>query len=261
MPRLINSDWVGYDLNWWYAAPVTGLGFNDNSIDITWKPGAIGRRTRDCSPWNPTSGMSPSRTAPAPPRPAGRVMWATGCSASPAPCTCGLRAMSRPMRAAHSSRSPCPTPTSSPHARSGRHWQKQESQSPGPPAAPPTRLRTGPPVATTPLAESTSRPLKDWIFPILNTSQNWYAEMLLKQLGKQFEGKAGSGGIAAERRFLHDSVGVDTTLFALSDGSGPRRIEPGEPARLHPAAAIHPHSSALSALSPPACRSRDSPAR
>ena len=26
--------WENYDLNWWYAAPVSGLGFNDNSIDI-----------------------------------------------------------------------------------------------------------------------------------------------------------------------------------------------------------------------------------
>ena len=59
------------------------------------------------------------------------------------------------------------------------------------------------------------------MFPILNTSQNWYAEMLLKQLGRQF-GKAGSWeeGIAVERRFLIDSVKVDSTEFSLLDGSG-----------------------------------------
>ena len=28
-----------FDLNWWYAAPVSGLGFNDNSVDFTWQPG------------------------------------------------------------------------------------------------------------------------------------------------------------------------------------------------------------------------------
>jgi D-alanyl-D-alanine carboxypeptidase/D-alanyl-D-alanine-endopeptidase (penicillin-binding protein 4) len=67
----------------------------------------------------------------------------------------------------------------------------------------------------------TSRPLRDWIFPVLNTSQNWIAEMLLKQLGKQF-GKAGSWpeGLEVERRFLIDSVRVDSTQFSLSDGSG-----------------------------------------
>ena len=59
------------------------------------------------------------------------------------------------------------------------------------------------------------------MFPILNTSQNWFAEMMLKQLGRQF-GKEGSWseGIRVERRFLIDSVGVDSTEFALSDGSG-----------------------------------------
>ena len=75
--------------------------------------------------------------------------------------------------------------------------------------------------AGAPLAEVTSRPLRDWVFPILNTSQNWIAEMLLKQLGRQF-GKAGSWteGLEVERRFLIDSVRVDSTQFSLSDGSG-----------------------------------------
>jgi serine-type D-Ala-D-Ala carboxypeptidase/endopeptidase (penicillin-binding protein 4) len=75
--------------------------------------------------------------------------------------------------------------------------------------------------ATPPLAEVTSRPLSDWIFPILNTSQNLFAETLLKQLGRQF-GRAGSWqeGIAVERRFLIDSVRIDSTEFSLQDGSG-----------------------------------------
>jgi D-alanyl-D-alanine carboxypeptidase len=48
-----------------------------------------------------------------------------------------------------------------------------------------------------------SQPSADWIFPVLNTSQNWYAEMTLKQIGKQF-GRAGSWdeGLRVERRFL-----------------------------------------------------------
>jgi D-alanyl-D-alanine carboxypeptidase/D-alanyl-D-alanine-endopeptidase (penicillin-binding protein 4) len=73
----------------------------------------------------------------------------------------------------------------------------------------------------TPLAETISRPLRDWVFPILNTSQNWYADMLVKQLGRRF-GVAGSWreGLAVEHRFLIDSMGIDSTLFALADGSG-----------------------------------------
>jgi len=72
-----------------------------------------------------------------------------------------------------------------------------------------------------PLAEVASRPIRDWIFPILNTSQNWFAEMLLKQLGKQF-GRGGSwpDGLEVERRFLIDSVRIDSTQISLSDASG-----------------------------------------
>jgi D-alanyl-D-alanine carboxypeptidase/D-alanyl-D-alanine-endopeptidase (penicillin-binding protein 4) len=74
---------------------------------------------------------------------------------------------------------------------------------------------------TVPLAEVSSRPLRDWIFPILNSSQNWFSEMLLKQLGKQF-GRGGSwpDGLEVERRFLIDSVRIDSTQISLSDGSG-----------------------------------------
>ena len=63
--------------------------------------------------------------------------------------------------------------------------------------------------------------MRDWIFPILNTSQNLFAEMLLKQLGRRF-GRAGSWveGLEVERRFLIDSVRIDSTEFDLSDGSG-----------------------------------------
>src|SRR5690606_12158095 len=45
--------------------------------------------------------------------------------------------------------------------------------------------------------------------------------MILKQLGRRL-GNAGSWreGLAVERRFLIDSVGIDSTLFALSDASG-----------------------------------------
>ncbi len=46
--ELVNIDWEIYDLNWWYAAPVSGLGFNDNSIDFTYAPGtAIGAPAND----------------------------------------------------------------------------------------------------------------------------------------------------------------------------------------------------------------------
>jgi len=72
-----------------------------------------------------------------------------------------------------------------------------------------------------PLVEYSGRPVSDIIFPILNTSQNWFAEMLLKILGRQV-GDTGSWskGLEIERRFLIDSVKIDSTAFALDDGSG-----------------------------------------
>ena len=39
-PEIVHPGWESYDLNWWYAAPVSGLVFNDNSVDIKWLPGA-----------------------------------------------------------------------------------------------------------------------------------------------------------------------------------------------------------------------------
>src|SRR5918995_935668 len=42
-PTLVHPNWEQFDLNWWYAAPVSGLGFHDNSIDFDWQPGrAVG---------------------------------------------------------------------------------------------------------------------------------------------------------------------------------------------------------------------------
>jgi D-alanyl-D-alanine carboxypeptidase/D-alanyl-D-alanine-endopeptidase (penicillin-binding protein 4) len=59
------------------------------------------------------------------------------------------------------------------------------------------------------------------VFPILNSSQNWFAEMLLKMLGKE-RGQGGSwaDGLKVERRFLIERAGVDSTAFSTVDGSG-----------------------------------------
>src|SRR5256886_12271452 len=38
-PTLVHPGWNAWDLNWWYAAPVSGLGFHDNSVDFHIAPG------------------------------------------------------------------------------------------------------------------------------------------------------------------------------------------------------------------------------
>lgn len=217
-PTLVHPAWESYDLHWWYAAPVSGLGFNDNAVDlrivagdsvggqpqVTLSPdvglarlenraevGARGGpnsfdvlRALDGSAWV-ASGTIPAGAAP-------RTEY--GAVLDPNRYT--ALALRRELLAQGISvRGETRSTTDSLAHRAAR--------------------------ATPPLAEVRSRPLGDWVFPVLNTSQNWFAEMLLKQLGKRF-GAAGSWaeGRRVERRFLIDSVGIDSTQFALEDASG-----------------------------------------
>lgn len=71
------------------------------------------------------------------------------------------------------------------------------------------------------LATFASRPMSDLLYPLLNDSHNWYAEMLVKLLGRE-RGEGGSwpAGLDVIRRVLVDSVGVDSSAFSLHDGSG-----------------------------------------
>src|SRR3989440_634544 len=55
-PTLIHYGWNAWDLTWWYAAPVSGLGFHDNSVDFRIDPGP----TVDAPPvitWSPDLGL------------------------------------------------------------------------------------------------------------------------------------------------------------------------------------------------------------
>jgi serine-type D-Ala-D-Ala carboxypeptidase/endopeptidase (penicillin-binding protein 4) len=76
-------------------------------------------------------------------------------------------------------------------------------------------------VNTRPLVTWTSPPIKEIIAGILKPSQNWIAEQVLRTLGARF-GNEGSwaSGIRVERRYLIDVARVDSTGFALRDGSG-----------------------------------------
>ncbi len=215
---LVNGDWESYDLNWWYAAPVSGLGFNDNSIDFTYAPGAVvgapavitftpgfttvsfENRTRTVAAGQPTTidfyreqgTMHVWAEGEVPLDSRGRKEY----FALPDPDLFTAQAL----RAALADSGIAVLGATRSTTDSMRYHAARQGAA---------------------LAEVSSRPVKDWIFPILNTSQNWYAEMLLKQLGRQF-GNDGSwkGGLAVERRFLVDSMGVDSTQFALRDGSG-----------------------------------------
>jgi D-alanyl-D-alanine carboxypeptidase/D-alanyl-D-alanine-endopeptidase (penicillin-binding protein 4) len=215
---LVNGDWEVYDLNWWYAAPVSGLGFNDNSIDFTYAPGpAVGApATITFTPdFGTVAFENRTRTVPAGQsttidffrEPGTLRVWAEGDVALDSRGRNEYFALPDPdlftawaLRAVMADSGIAVLGTSRSTTDSTEFVAARQGVA---------------------LAEVTSRPVKDWIFPILNTSQNWFAEMLLKQVGRQFGGGGSwKEGLAAERRFLIDSMKVDSLQFALRDGSG-----------------------------------------
>ncbi|MDX2194766.1 MAG: D-alanyl-D-alanine carboxypeptidase/D-alanyl-D-alanine-endopeptidase [Gemmatimonadales bacterium] len=217
---LVHPQWETYDLGWWYAAPVSGLGFNDNSIDLAWKPGpagappvlalapALGTVTLDNRAVTDSAGAPETidffrdagATAPLVIRAEGRA---------PADASGGTEYVAHPDPDRWTAEALRVALLEAGIVVTGRTWSTRDS----------TLFAAA--RATPPLAEVRGRPVRDWIFPILNTSQNWYAEQLLKLLGRT-HGRAGDWreGVAVERRFLIDSVGVDSLEVAVQDGSG-----------------------------------------
>lgn len=217
-PTTFHPAWEVYDVHWWYAAPVTGLAFNDNSLDVRVVAGESaggaprlamqpevglatmenramvgprgGERTFDI--FRNVDGLAYVATGVLPAGTADRTM-------NPAvldPNRFAALALRRELLAL---------------GIVVRGEVRSTTDS----------MATAHARAMPALAEVTSRPLRDWIFPILNSSQNLFAELTLKQLGRQF-GTAGSWaeGRRVAARFLIDSVGIDSTAFALEDGSG-----------------------------------------
>jgi D-alanyl-D-alanine carboxypeptidase/D-alanyl-D-alanine-endopeptidase (penicillin-binding protein 4) len=216
----LHPGWELFDLNWWYAAPVAGLAFNDNSLDFVWQPGIRVGAPALISMWPDLGDVAfENRTVTVPAggetdigdrffrHPGTAQVWAEGTVAidrSPRKESFAVSDPSlfaaRALRQALADAGIAVTGTTRSTADSALYAEAR---------------------ARPPLAETLSRPVRDWIFPILNTSQNLFAEMLLKQLGKRF-GRGGSWteGLRVERRFLIDSVRIDSTEFELSDGSG-----------------------------------------
>jgi D-alanyl-D-alanine carboxypeptidase/D-alanyl-D-alanine-endopeptidase (penicillin-binding protein 4) len=222
-PTLVHPEWETYDLNWWYAAPVSGLGFNDNSVNITWKPGGRVGAPADVALEPYLSNFSfenRSRTGPPDARrtldffrqPDTPFIWAQGVVPLGAAGRTEYFALPHPNMY---------------FVRALRTVLQDRGVSVGGPTlatTDSTRYRAaleGPPLATI-----ASRPVSELIYPLLNESHNWFAEMLLKLLGKEL-GTGGSweGGTGVVSRFLIDSVGVDSTAFDLHDGSGLSRSD------------------------------------
>lgn len=77
------------------------------------------------------------------------------------------------------------------------------------------------PLSVDELAAWSSPPLGEIVRHILQPSQNWMAEQLLRTLGAEKRGRGSwRDGIAVEMEFLTGTVGVDSTALGFNDGSG-----------------------------------------
>jgi len=218
-PQITHWNWGIYDVNWYYGAPVSGLGFHDNSIDFQVGPGPFVNAPPVIS-WAPDLGMftfeNRGRTDPADSGmtldffrlPGSQHIWAAGgIPLSRTPLMQYFAVLDPNLYAAR--------------ALASSLQRKGIAVEGGAASTTDSMAYRALRCCGSPLAEYRGRPLPDIVFPILNSSQNWFAEMLLKILGREV-GDTGSWatGLRVERQFLIDSVRVDSTAFSLEDGSG-----------------------------------------
>jgi D-alanyl-D-alanine carboxypeptidase/D-alanyl-D-alanine-endopeptidase (penicillin-binding protein 4) len=214
--RLVHETWETGDLAWWYAAPVSALAFNDNSVDLHWAPGRAAGAPGELR-LNPDFGdlTLENRTWTADDRGTGvdagwhtpSALWVSGSITRTGGPRVSYLALPDPNR----------------YAASALRRALAEAGVPveGPTGSTTDSSRYAEARRSPPLAESASRPFREWLVPILGPSQNLFAEMLLKLIGRQVQGEGSwRAGLEAERRFLVDSVGIDSTQFSLRDGSG-----------------------------------------
>lgn len=213
----LHTDWEYYDLNWWYAAPTGPLGFNDNSIDFTIRPGEPGGPARVT--WTPDAGtfvfVNETRTV----RAGAESTW----DFARLPGTDTIVAFGDvpgDMRA-RTEHVAVRDPAAFFAGVLGEVLQRRGVVVDSP----------WPRVVREPVASATSerkalfvyrgRPMHDVLGPILLRSQNWFAEQLLKTLGRELRAEGSwKAGLAVADAYLRDEVGLDTLAFRLRDASG-----------------------------------------
>lgn len=216
--EIVHPSWEIGDLAWWYAAPVSGLGFNDNSLDVREAPGdSAGTEARIT--FLPELGVAAiDNRAVTGTRGARRTFDVTRSMDGGTYLAAGVIPAGAPVRTEYAA---VVDPNRFAALALRRELLAAGITIRGAVRSTVDSLDFSHARTTEALAAVRSRPLREWIYPILNASQNWYAEMTLKQLGKRF-GSAGSWseGLTVERRFLIDSMKIDSTQFAVEDGSG-----------------------------------------
>lgn len=213
----VHPSWEAYDLMYWFAAPVTAIAFSDNAVDVSVTPGSVGGPplVSFAPDLGPVRFRNFALTAPAGARntfdfhrqPGTNDLWAAGeLPVDGRPYSDNIAVADGPLWAA---------------TAFVRALQNRGITVGGVPRR--TFDSTASAAARTrgALADHWSAPLDDLLKPILAVSHNWYAEMLLRTLGREVgAGGTWEDGLAVERGLLRDSFGIDTTQFHLVDGSG-----------------------------------------
>lgn len=229
----VREDWEPEDRLWWYAAPVSALGLNDNAIDFRILPGA--------------SAGAPARITGEPASAAFRLQNTTRTVAAGGRYTVDFERGMGPgaVRAVGQIPLGAGADTESFAVDDAARWtgavfrEVLERRGIGV-ARDGVRVVSDPAASvagtSAALVEWTSPPLPQAIGPVLLTSQNWFAELLVKTMGREVQGRGSwETGLAMERTFLTQTVGIDSADFVLRDGSGlsaHNRVTPRALARL-----------------------------
>jgi len=213
-----HRDWSGFDQMWWYAAPVGALGFNDNSIDVSIRPGPrVGVppliETRPQSPFYTldnhavTGARGTESTFDMKREPGSNRITAFGAlPLDERPETAYVAVVGAADYSATTFRSVL--------VNRGIQIEGRVRTVSDPLASP---VWSGDSIA---LANHRSTPMASVLESINGRSQNWHAEQVLKTLGREIAG-AGTwkAGLEVERETLAQ-LGMDTTAFLLRDASG-----------------------------------------
>ncbi len=210
--------WSGFDQMWWYAAPVGALGFNDNSVDVSFRPGPRAGVPPSIETLPQSSSYTLDNRAVTGPsgtestfdmkREAGtnRITAFGVLPLDERPETAYVAVVNA---AAYSA-----TVFRSVLVKRGIDIGGRVRTVSDPLDSP---VGSGNAIA---LANHRSVPMAKVLESINGRSQNWHSEQVLKTLGREVAG-AGTwdAGLKVERETLAQ-LGVDTTAFLLRDASG-----------------------------------------
>lgn len=209
----VHADWEPYDLLWWYAAPVAPLGFNNNSIDFRVEPGRVGQPARIT--WVPETNFfafsNNTMTVEAGQPKTLDFDRVAGTNTIVAEGDIPVDATPRTEYFAVGDA-----------ARFAGTVLREVLEAEGiEVGSDEVSVVQSSPATEMVLARHQSPPLDSIIKPILVRSQNWFAEQLLKTLGREKRDEGTwDAGLAVEREFLIEVVGLDASEFELRDGSG-----------------------------------------